>query len=263
MEIYESAAKEYERNLSEMAYMMTYNEFIACVFFDLDSGDKIVGIDIVDNVLRIDYWQYCIHERGTKIKFISRYTTDVNEKDIQEKYGFDYDLNVFDNIDTRKYYIELLLYCSKDKIPPCLQRIKNKIDTALKELLWEKRMLMEYGHFNDYEILSADMIVDNYYNNLENDSFGELFYWCVRPTLEKCIVCGINEYRGRYKEQKIIANAIRCLSKYGKKCRLELWDLDSGFEELSSRLKELIKIGKVILALQRYKRVNNTKFIYR
>ena len=99
-----------------------------------------------------------------------------------------------------------MLYCSKDKIPPCLQRIKNKIDTALKELLWEKRMLMEYGHFNDYEILSADMIVDNYYNNLENDSFGELFYWCVRPTLEKCIVCGINEYRGRYKEQKIIAN---------------------------------------------------------
>ena len=54
MDAYKSVEKEFDQKMSEIAYMMTYDEFIACVFYSCTFCNNIVGIDKDDNALRIE-----------------------------------------------------------------------------------------------------------------------------------------------------------------------------------------------------------------
>ncbi len=262
MKSYENAVMEFDEEIGKLADMMTYDEFVSLEISDLQhEGSKIVGIDKIDNVTIIEFWAYCIHERVSKWMFVVQNSADINMNEIQERYGYDCLLSVFDDKESIKNLVYSLLECSRCWIPPAAYSFKEKLDIlvkdfddVVKQVAFRKKVLIYNTATDEHPVVMwARNIVDKYYDNLANNNYEKYFYYLVYGCSIVYEIVELEVYRGCYNEQRILADAIRTMTNFGKKIILILWDLDLGFERLSSDLEDLITNGKVELNLQRYK----------
>ncbi len=238
---------ENEQKKIELANLMTYDEFVAIELFNLQDKNFILKIDKEKNVIIIEYCANFSYECNNNSMLIVQDIADVNVRGMTKNNpGNCYYVVNFHDIKRRFLNINSLLERTPYEIPPNLCEIKRKIDNNLKDMCAKESTILD-GDEREFETAQSICEKYEYYHVLYNDEV--FYYYMAYNKAAICVIDGIDKYRGCRYEQSILEEVIRVRAKCGIKIILKLWDLDSGFECLSSNLHDLIIDGKVELQL--------------
>ena len=229
--------------------LMTYDDFVAIELLNVQDENTILKMDKISNVIIIEYCSKYSYNYSKRIMLIVKKYNDIDVK-IKKIIHTDtnYSVACFDDTKRRMSNIQTLLVRNPYDIPPNLSKLKKLIDKEVMEKDYQSMDLIE----NKKEFERAEKICDEYiyYHIMYNSKLA--FYYFIHNKALIYVIDGIDKYRGCSKEQKILVDVIRFRVECGKKCILRLWDLDSGFEELSSGLMDLIEDGKVEIHYYNY-----------
>ena len=243
----------FDEKIKELARDLTYDEFVQIVMRRIQKNDETI----------LDLW------RDGDTRFVSVFDplfpgdtylcvispdTDWDEERAEDAYP-DFKYYISWSFDTDKLHMLHSLYWDFDLFhtPPMLWEKKKLLDRTLRPLDYSTRdeRVRKSGHRHDAYLL-ADRMIEDYELSHINGETEWFFFKCKHNCFDPVIIVGIDLYRGRVREQRIIAELVRIDCQADSRVVFQLWDTDAGFETLKEELLEYEEKGQVIYERSRY-----------
>ena len=234
---------ELHRKVEDIASILTFDDFLSlCLrgYGDISSISYVEGILIIERW--VDDFSY-LHKC-----FILKNKVSINQ--LFEMAGSNsFSVYSYDNMDDRILLLSDLHRLDEEHTPPNLIELKILVDKAFDP--YDSLLLYDDEYCNS--LVDAKFLFEKfefYFGINQLTHFEDVFISQMEHGT--MTISGIDAFRGCKKEQSALAWIVRRYCHHGKKCILELWDIDSGFETLSTELKDLGDGIRVEYCLAKY-----------
>lgn len=243
----------FDRKLEEYADKLTYEEYVLIVMLRIQKNDSIIlsmwnegdvrFVETVDPLFPGDAY-LCIITPDDKW----------DEVRAEETYpGYEYYIDW--NYQLNKVHILHEFYWEVDLFhtPPALWDKKKMMDRELRPLDFATRdERIKKPEIPTKEYLLAEKMVSDYDLCKSNSDLEWYFFKNKYSYCNPLIIMGIDLYRGREREQRIIAELVKIACAAESVVIFQLWDTDAGFETLKNELSEYESKGCIMYERSRY-----------
>lgn len=240
----------------DLAEFLSFKDFVSLKLIFIQDGFCISNVWFDNDVMLVS--AYDRMTCGFNALFVILKDSNLQTIDdllYNTKYAdqFDYyETNGYDNIDNKAGLIMTAYNTDFLALPSYLWNLKIEIDNHLypSESDYIKNLSINWNiseEYTDEEIYSFILL----YTICRDEYIPEYFESTIKYKYPRYIrVYGIDNYRGSYEEQKMIADVIEDIINLDKELIINMWAFDSGFEVLKDRLGSYIECGKISLLLK-------------
>ena len=244
----------FDEKLIELSEDLTYDEFVQIMMRKIQRDDVTI-LDIWKDGTTMFATAFDPIFPGDTFLCVITQEEDWDDERTEETYpGFEH--YFLWNYDRDKVNTLHSLYWDVDLFhtPPMLWEKKKLLDRELRPLDYSTRdeRVRNFGQRGKAYMLAEQMVNDYELSHINGETEW-FFFKCKHNCFDPLIIMGIDLYRGRAREQKIIAELLRIDCQADSRVIIQLWDTDAGFETLKEELSEYEQKGQVLYERARYK----------